>query len=203
MTRMTSLLRVRAACLALAASSAAASAACGSTMGQASGSDAGRSPPVNDDAGGSVTIVGPVDGGAYVATPDASPPVDTRPSPPAPWSPPFALGASGWKQSTTPICEPYYGSDRELGLWSDERGVFVLFGTACPLQELNPCGSTGSSIQFNDGSDRYCGPKTSQQASPQPESLPGRHWYSTTRRRASNSSRQHSANMSRSFARPR
>src|SRR5690348_15429738 len=76
--------------------------------------------------------------------PSTSDPVDPRPSPPSAWSPPgITLGSSGWKQSTTPLCEKFSGWENGYGVWADQRGVFALFSASCQLLDpgsgVPPC----------------------------------------------------------------
>ncbi|MFZ5897210.1 MAG: hypothetical protein ACOY0T_39490 [Myxococcota bacterium] len=89
-------------------------------------------------------------GGAGVAGASVSPPVDTRPKNQN-RVPSIPLGAPGWQQSTTPLCEPQSGLPLGFATWADARGVYTLFGVRCGL-DRGGCVNPGVSLQFNDGS---------------------------------------------------
>jgi hypothetical protein len=73
---------------------------------------------------------------------------DTRADPPS-WLPPIALGASGWQSSAEPFCDTSQKPVTSLGIWADQRGVFVSMTAQCPR---GWCEDGAFALQFNDGS---------------------------------------------------
>jgi hypothetical protein len=62
----------------------------------------------------------------------------------ASWDPPVdGMGEPGWRDSVDPVCREDLGVSSAVGLWSDERGVFVILGTMS--------GMTQASLIWNGG----------------------------------------------------
>jgi hypothetical protein len=89
--------------------------------------------------------VGPWDGG------QGPPRNPTERMPPPPWMPPFDIGSSGWKSSSTPFCTPNRGQIVGYDMWRDGRGLYVLAAASCNDMAGRPCGEAGLVLQFNDG----------------------------------------------------
>lgn len=71
--------------------------------------------------------------------------------PAPPWQPPFALGAPGWRNSTSPFCTEHYGLIRGPQLWSDSQTTFALLRAECNVLADVPCGGEGASLYANSG----------------------------------------------------
>lgn len=72
---------------------------------------------------------------------------DNRPEPSV-WLPAIPLGPSGWQLSAEPFCDTNQEPVTSLGVWADERGVFVSMTAQCPN---GWCENAGFALQFNDG----------------------------------------------------
>lgn len=93
------------------------------------------------------------DAGSGAGAGGAEPYVDDRPPRP-PWQPTVPVGSTGFGQSTDLLCQKYYAASTELRLWSSPLGVYALYEAidgCLTLDENNPCGHEGWSLQFNDG----------------------------------------------------
>jgi hypothetical protein len=88
------------------------------------------------------------DASAAHADGGGTPPDDGAMADAGSWMPPFSLGNAMWQQSSAPLCPSIKGYSSSSGIWSDQRGVFVLASV-----KPDPFVSGGTlTVQFNDGS---------------------------------------------------
>ena len=127
----------------------------GKFSGGASGTNAGGA--IGPTGGMTVVTGGTATGGTAAGGTvlvSSTEPVDTRPTSPR-WTPPFSepVGAPGWQQSTSPICDANQGVASIFDVWADERGVFAMVADECRTGPCPTSGPSGSaSLKFNAGS---------------------------------------------------